>query len=774
MGLGAFAVVFTAVDKILLEPLPYKNPSDLYMIWSEVGRLPHLMITAPAIAELQKAGGVIEGASGIRLTGAYLVADDRKDPMRIRTMIASANLFDLLGVQPALGRGFRADEEGPAAGRVAVLSDGLWKRLGADPSIIGTELKLSSTIFKVVGVMPPDFAFNGPYSQRIPEIYIPFDVNLAAGPPNSDGHLAVIRGRHGSSPEDVRQAVDTVGRFVDERDTKQGRRLFPIGLHEEMVEEVRPAIMALSFTAAFLILALTVNLASLLLARAAAREREFAVSRALGASGPAIVRATLFEGAFLGVLGGVFGAVAGIWGTRLLLALAPLNLPRRETIALDWRVSIVVIGVGLVLGFVAASLPATWSARVSLASLLSGIAARGSANSGRLRRSLIVVQVALSSVLLSAGGLVARSFQQLLAADPGFRPDGVLTFSVLVGSGSLFPQNAAVNAFQDRLDAALLAVPGVTAVSATNQLPLSGGGNAPGIQFPDAPGNTGDPKHDKFAVGRIFIRAGYVKAIGMRLVEGRDFEPARREGVREALIDRHLAAEFFPNGGAVGARLICNREPMTVVGVVEQARMYDLHEDDELRQLYVRAEDFEARPSFYALRTDRDPQSLIPEVRMALREVDRRVPISDIRTMNEIVAERRGRERLSAVLISGLALGALILVAMGLFGMISASVARRRGELAVRMALGATHQRVIRLVVWEGARLITVGLVIGIPGVYMSGLTLRGFLVGVSPFDASTLAAVAIGLLSLALLVCYLAARRVTTIEPERLLRQGA
>ena len=773
IGLGAFAVVFTAVDKILLEPLPYKNPNDLYMIWSKLGRLPHLMVTGPSIAELQKAGGAIEDATGIRVTSAYLVADDRKDPMRIPTMIVSANLFDLLGVQPALGRGFRPDEEGPTAGRVAVLSDGLWKRLGGDPAIIGTELKLSATMFSVVGVMPPDFAFNGSSSRQKPDIYIPFDVDLASASPRSDGHLAVLRARHGASPEDVARAVDEVGLLADERGAKEGRRLFPIGLQDELVEDVRPALIALSFTAVFLLLVLTVNLASLLLARTVEREREFAISRALGASAPAVVRATLIEGGLLGLLGGITGSVAGIWGARLLVALAPLNFPRRETIALDSVVAVAVIAVGFGLGLAAGAVPATWAARVSLASLLSGIAVRGSANSGRMRRGLIVTQVALSLVLLSAAGLVVRNFQQLLVADPGFRSKGVLTFNVLVGSGSLFPKPGDAYAFQDRLDAALLALPGVMAVSATNLLPLAGGGNAPSIEFPGAPGNTGDRKHDEFAVGRLFTRAGYVHAMGMRLVEGRDFEPTRREGVREALIDRHIAREFFPNSSAVGAKLLCNGEPMIVVGVVEQARLYDLHADDDLRQLYVRAEDFESRPSYYVVRTDRDPRALIPEVQMALRQVDRRVPISDIRTMDEIVAERRSRERLSAALISGLALGALILVAMGLFGMISGSVARRRGELAIRLALGATHRHAIRLVVGEGVKLITAGLLIGIPGIYMTGEALRGFLVGVSPFDASTLGAVGFGLLSVTVFVCYIAARQVTAIEPDRLLRDG-
>jgi len=314
---------------------------------------------------------------------------------------------------------------------------------------------------------------------------------------------------------------------------------------------------------------------------------------------------------------------------------------------------------------------------------------------------------------------------------------------------------------------------GVTAVSATTTLPLSGGAQLIGMKFTSAPGNTGDKQHDNVLVDRIFTRPGYVESIGMRLLAGRGFEPARHQGVFEALIDGQLAKQFFPGSSPLGSTVQCDGKLLTIVGVVEQARLNDLHQDGR-PQLIVRAEDYSnRRPSFYAVRTDSDPHSLISEVQGAIRQIDRRVPVSDVHTLDEIVAERRSRERISAVLLAGLALGALLLVAMGLFGMVSGSVARRRGELAVRLALGATHGRVIRLVVGEGARLLLLGLVIGLPGVYLAGEALKGFLIGVPPDDAPTLAAVAAGLVAVALLACYLAARRVTGITPGQLLREG-
>jgi putative ABC transport system permease protein len=470
--------------------------------------------------------------------------------------------------------------------------------------------------------------------------------------------------------------------------------------------------------------------------------------------------------------------VLGVWGTRLLVALGPLDLPRRETIALDWRIAVVVILAGTVLGLMAATVPAAWSARVSLASLISGTAVRGGASSGRMRRSLIVVQVALSIVLLSAGGLVVRSFEQLLAAKPGFKPEGVLTLRL---STRVLTKPEDVLAFHERTTSALRTLPGVTAVSATTDLPLSDSatGSIATISFPGAPGNTGqiqDGVQDGAIVDMVFTHAGYVETMGIPLLTGRSFEQARHEGVHEALIDRHLAEQFFPNGNPIGATLKFGRkseESATVVGVIEQARLHRLYQDGR-PQVLVRAEDFPIDGyRFYVIRTNGDPRALISEARGIIRQIERRIPVSMFRTMDEIVADARSRERISAVLIGSLALGALLLVAMGLFGMISGSVARRRGELAVRLALGATHGRIIRLVVSEGARLVAIGLLIAVPGIYMAGEALRGFLIGVSPFDGPTLVGVAGGLVAVALLACYLAARRVTTIAPERLLREG-
>ena len=779
VGLGAFAVVYTVVHVILIAPMPYQEPDDLYFVWRDYGKIIDLnrgWLGGTDVAELQKAGGVIDSAAGLLRQTTTFTTGKGADPTEIAVMVSSPNLFELLGVAPALGRGFAAHEVGPNRPPVVVLTHALWTRLGADSAILGSEVRLNEQPFTVIGVMPETFAFVrnaslGP-PQRV-EAYTTLDLNLAETNPGAGSYAGLVRARRGTPAPQVAAAVDAVGRAVDARDFKsRGVRLYPVGLKSDLVDDVRPALVALGLAGAFLVLVLMVNLASVLLARAAQREHEFAVSRALGADGMAIARATLIEGGLLGGLGGLAGTLAAIWGTRTLVALAPTDLPRLESVAVDWRIGAVVIGVGVLLGLLAATLPAVWTTRASLPTLLAASAVRGGGGHGRMRRGMVVAQVALSLVLLSAGGLVLRSFDRLLRADPGFEPAGLLTFRVPM-SGQVIPDDAEALALQDRLHEALAAIPGVIGVSAADALPLTADANQNAVAIPGAPGNTGDADRDRPLVDYIGVRASYPEVMRMRLVEGRTFERVRRPDVREALIDRHLARQFFPAGSALGAKIPFGPDnALTIVGVVDQPRMYDVHQDGR-PQLFLRAEDWGYRSLSFVVRSDRALEGLVPDVRAAVRRTDSRLALADVRPMDAIVGDALRQQRLSAVLIVGFALGALLLAAMGMFGVISGLVTRRRHELAVRLALGADHHRVLRLVLGEGAQLVGLGLLLGIPGIYLAGGLLRGVLVGVSPSDPLTLAAVALGLAVVSMSACYVPARRVLGIEPAQSLRQG-
>jgi putative ABC transport system permease protein len=333
----------------------------------------------------------------------------------------------------------------------------------------------------------------------------------------------------------------------------------------------------------------------------------------------------------------------------------------------------------------------------------------------------------------------------------------------------VIPDDALVP-LQDRIEHELGAIAGVTGISATSALPLTALTGQNTLTMPGAPGNTGQADRDTPLVDYIGARAGYAEAIGARVITGRSFDRVRRSDLREALIDQHLAAQFFPGRSPVGAKIPFRDNTLTVVGVIQQTRMYDVHRDGR-PQVFIRAEDWGYRGLFYVLRTEREPERLVPEVRAAVRRVDSRLALTDVRTMDQIVENSLRQQRLSAVLIASFALGALVLATMGVFGVVAGSVARRRHELALRLALGADHGRVLRQVLAEGAALVGIGMLIGVPGIVLARELLRGILVGVSPSDPLTLGAVAVGLAFVAIVACYLPARRVLRIDPAQSLR---
>jgi putative ABC transport system permease protein len=779
VGLGAFAVVYTAVQKIVLDRMPYKNPDDLYFVWRDYRAFFDLdrgWLAGTDVAELQKAGGVIEQAVGLQRGTPILSGANGAESTQIAVLTTSPGLFEMLGVAPAIGRGFAPHEVGAGRTPLIVLTHDLWTRLGAKPEILGTELRLNGQPFTVIGVMPKTFAFQLHSSLGRPQgvnAFVTFGLNLAETRPSAGSYAGLIRARHGSAPATVASAVSAVARIVDTRDfNSRGMKLYPTGLKSDLIVAVRPALYVIGCAGVFLLLVLMVNMASVLLARASEREHEFAVSRALGASGTRIVRATLLEGGLLGLMGGITGTIVAIWGTGALVALAPLDLPRRETVAVTWDIALVVIGAGLVLGLLAATAPATWAIRSSLSSLLSRSAVRGGGGHGRLRRAMVVAQVALSLVLLTAGGLVVRSFDRLLQADPGFRTDGLLTLRVpLPAQFGTDPQDAI--AIQDRIVESLKGVPGVTAVSATSVLPLSAGASQNTLRVPGAPGNTGNAERDAPLVDYYGARAGYIETMGIRMREGRPFEATRVENVREALIDVQVAQQFFPGVSPLGQKFPWGgtNNTATIVGVFEQPRLYDVHQDGR-PMVIERVEDAGYRTLFYVMRTNRDPAQLVTEARAAIRGVNPQLAVSEVRPMNEIVANSLRQQRTSAVLIAGFAIGALLLTALGLYGVVSGSVTRRRHEIAVRLALGADHNRVLRLILIDSVVIVALGLLIGAPGVYGSGGLIRGILVGVSPWDPITLVAVSTGLAVIAMAACFVPACRVLRIAPAQSLLQ--
>jgi putative ABC transport system permease protein len=773
VGLGAFAVVYTVVHRVLIAPLPYERPEDLYMVWRDYTWVPFRggWASGPDVAELQRAGGAIQDAAGMS-RGLATITGEGGEPFEAALMTTTPNLFDLLGVRPAVGRVFLPEETGPDRPAVTVLTYALWQRLGGDASILGSDIRINGNPFTVIGVMPRDFSFVRNASlgaaQNV-DLFASFLGVLAEQNPGGGSYAALIRARPGTSPEGVESAVAAVGRVVDERDFEsRGLALYPVNLKADLIEPVRPAMIVLGLAAVFLVLVLLVNLATLLLARAAAREQEFAVSRALGANRIALVRATLLEGGLLGLLGGIGGALVAVWGTRLLVSLAPRDLPRLDAIGMSWSIAATVVAIGTLVGLLAAVLPASWALSTPLSSLLGTMRMRGG-SSGRMRRGMVVVQVALSLVLLTAGALVVRSFEQLLRAQPGFDGTGVLTLRVPVPAAR-YPEDAAVRELHGRLQAGFAALPGVTAVGATSALPLSARANQTWIQLPGAPGNTGVEEHDNPMVDYYWVRPGYFEALGIRVLEGSTFteDAGTAAGV---VIDRLLATQFFPDGSAIGNTIPFSGDTLRIIGVVDHPRMYDIHQDDR-PQIYLRSGEDTPYSLSWVLRASRAPAGLANEARAVVRQADPELAVSELLTMDQITDQSLSQQRITAVLVAGFSLGALLLAAMGLFGVVSGAVTRRRHELAVRLALGANHRKLVGMVMLEGAVLVALGVLIGVPGVYAAGRAISGALVGVSASDPLTLLLVGLGLAVVAMAACFIPARRVVGIAPAQALRE--
>ncbi|MES2522662.1 MAG: ADOP family duplicated permease [Gemmatimonadota bacterium] len=781
VGLGAFAMVAAVVKNVLLAPLPYDRPGDLYYVWRDYTKMFDLKrgsLAGTDIAALGSAGGAIQEMVGLdqsRVTLSQASGTGETAPEEIAVLFTTPNLFRVLGVRPALGRDFAPEETGPGRPALIVLGHDLWqRRFGGNPAIVGSDVLLNGVKFQVIGVMGRGFRFlvHGGIGEAAPsDAYVTPTVDLAKTDPGAGSYVGMLRARPGTSPEAMNAAVAAVSQMVDKRDFNgRGIRLYPTGLESDLLNPVRPPLMVLGAAGVLLVLVLGVNMASLLLVRASQREREFAISRALGANRVAMLRATLMEAGLLGILGSVLGTLLAFWGVRALASLAPMNLPRRESIAVDWQTAALVLAVGTTLGLLAGAVPATWSTRAPLATLLRNAAVRGG-GFGSLRRAMVVAQVALSLVLLSAGGLVVRSFERLLRADPGFNPAGLLTLRVPV-PGARYPDAAAQRAVHERLERELAAIPGVESVGATTALPFGGEANQTGVTFPGAPGNTGDKERDQPLVDFMMARAGYFETLGFRTLAGRTFEPTRPGGVREAVIDQALADRFYPGRSAVGAKLLFDDDTVFVVGVVAHARMYDVHKDGRF-QLFLRNDDYTENTLNWALRTGDLPSDLVPAVRAAVARVDPQLALANVQSMEEAVSAALQQPRLVAVLLAAFSLGALLLAAMGLYGVVAGSVSRRRHEMAVRLALGAEHGQVLRLVLGEGARLVGLGLLIGIPGIWFASRLIGSVLVGVSPFDAPTLAAVAVGLAAVAAVACYIPARRVAGIDPAASLQEG-
>lgn len=771
-GIGAFASMFSVVDAVLLEEPAYETPDELRFVWRRYWfGLERGWLGGPDIAWLGESEA-FDGVAGMQAAGMNLTAADGAGPENLPVTLASASFFDVLGVTPALGRGFRPGEDGADAAPVAVLSHALWTtRFGADPGVVGGDIHLDGERVTVIGVAPEDFRFVMPTSLGEPapaELWMPLPYDLADLNPGSGMFAGVVRVADGVTPTAVDAAVDGVARRLDEIFGNRGLEMWSVGLLEDLTNPVRPALTALLGSAAFLLLILAANLATLLLGRAALRDRELAVRAALGAGRGRLVRTVLAESLLLGVAGAVLGVVAATFGVDLIRTLAPPDLPRLWAVEVDATVVLVAGMAALTMTLVAGLVPALRAARAGVAGRLRVGGRSGNEATGRVRGALVVTQIGLSLVLLVGAGLLARAFVELTRADPGFDPGAALAFELPLDP-TAYPDDPAVMVFEGRLRPALAALPGVQHVGVADVLPLSASASQGPATFPGAPGNTGDRDGDAPVVDRIRIGTGFVEAAGLRLSAGRSFRDGDGATEKVAIIDDVLAQRFFRDTDPVGASLVTFGDTMRIVGVVDQARQYQVHSDDR-PQVYVPFA-WNAASTMAVVVRGASAAPSAREVRSALAALDPGIPMTDVATLADRVSASLGRERLSLTLLLTFAGSALLLSMLGVYGVVANTVTNRTHEMGVRMALGAERGRVLGMVIRQGVRLGVIGLAVGVAVAVAAAPLLERVIFGVEAFDVAVYGLVATGLLGVTVLACLIPARRATRIDPVRALR---
>jgi putative ABC transport system permease protein len=777
LAIGANSAIFSVVNAVLLRPLPYPQSEQLVRVFGKQPQL-DLAPSSPAnFLEWKEENQVFERIGTYVGKGFNLLGGDK--PERVIGARVSADVLPLLGVQPALGRFFANEEDQEGRAQVVILSHDFWRsRFAGDPNTVGQTITLNDQPYTVIGVMPAGFAFPNTRAQ----VWVPMAFSAAERQTRDTNYIDVIaRLKAGVSLEQARANMDAVARSQAERypRTNVGVGVTVVSLQEHIVGDVRPMLAVLVGAVAFVLLIACANVANLLLARATARQREMAIRGALGASRSRVVRLLLTESVLLAVVGGAVGLLLAFWSLDLLVSLKPANLPRLAEVGVNRTVFLFTLAVSVVTGVLFGLVPAL---QVSKMDLNEGLkeSSRGGSDSPRrqrMRALLVVSEVALSLVLLVGAGLMIRSFSRLLAVDPGFKADHVLTAFVSLPA-SKYPKREEQTAFFDRLLERLRNVPGVSAAGLVTDIPLYGGSST-GF---DVEGRPPAPPGQRAMTDYRLISADYFAAMGMKLVKGRAFAHHDNEATRGVvIINETLAARFFPGENPIGKRLDMSGEPKDlreIVGVVGDVRNYGL--DAEVKpEAYVPF--LQSAPEYLSsvvsaltivVRSAIEPTALTATLREQVQALDKDQPVSAIRTMEWYLADSMAQRRFNMLLLGAFAGLALVLAAVGIYGVIAYTVTQRTHEMGIRIALGAKGGDILRLVFGNAMATTLIGIALGLGAAFALTRLLRSLLYQVSPTDPFVFVAIPLVLLSVAIIATYLPARRAMKVNPITALRE--
>ncbi|MGH9935376.1 MAG: ABC transporter permease [Blastocatellia bacterium] len=773
LGIGANTAIFSVVDALLLRPLLYHEPERLVMLAEKGRNGRRSTMSYPNYGDWRERAQSFEGMASIRSQSFNLTGVHRPAQLRGRTV--NWNFFQLLGVQPRLGRLFVTEDDRYGAARTALLSNGLWKeRFGGDTSVVGRKLLLDGEPYEVIGVLPPGFEYF-----RADDLYAP--IGLFLSPQNSltdrgttRGLYAVARLKPGVTLEQASSEMAGIAAQLEREypAVNSGRSAMAEPLQDVMSESVRQSLWVLLGSVGFILLIACVNVANLLLVRAADRQKEIALRLALGAGRGRIVRQLLSESLLIALLGGAFGVLVGYWMLDGLLALAPSNIPQLGRVGLNNTVLLFTLGVSVLTSALCGLLPAWQASRTDLQTTLKE-GGRSAAGAGRdvTRKTLLVVEVSLALVLLVGAGLLVRSMARVLSVDPGFNPDNLLTMGIsLPGEAYTAPRRIA---FYDDCLARISALPGVRSAALTLSLPINGSQWGSIFIAADKPV---PPRGQLPNTEMIPVSANYFETMGIRLLKGRVFTSAdTADSAKVTVINETLARRIWPGEDPIGKRLKPgypeNQAPWhEVVGVVSDVKLNGVERATPLEAYLPLAQG--PWPIFsVAVRTTGDPLPLAPAVARAIHSIDKDLPVFAIRSMDQLLGSSRSQRRLTLTLLGSFAALALLLAAVGIYGVISYSVRQRTHELGIRMALGAQRRDVLKLILTQGLKLALIGVAIGLLAAFALTRWMETLLFNVRPTDPLTFAAIAVVLLLLALLACWLPARRATKVDPMVALR---
>ncbi len=772
LGIAINTAVFSAFDSLLLRSLPLHEPEKLVSVWEQSSQFTVAQSElAPAnFVDIRRQNQVFEGIGAFGNQSFNLTGD--AEPERLEGTTLSANVLELLGVKPSIGRTFSRDEDQEGKEQVVVLSHALWqRRFGSDTNIVGRKITLDGKPFTVVGVMPKRFFF----PTRESELWVPYAMSPEEASGRGDHYLrAVARLKPGISRERANAELNSIAKQLSAEypRTNEGLRFIANTLHEDYVGNLRLPITVL-FAAVGLVLCIAcANIANLLLTQATSRRKELAIRIALGARRITIIRQLLIESLLLALGGGVLGVIAAIWAVEFLSKLVPQSLSQLQGVSLDLRVLSFAFLVTMLTGIVFGTIPAIQASRTKAGNTLGEIGrdVAGGMRGRFARRLLVVTEVAIAVVLLVGAGLLIRSFQHLQRVDPGFSTDSLLTMRTVLP----FPRYAkpeARRAFYDEVIRKVKELPGVENAGVISFLPLSFTGM--NFVFTIEGQSVKSDSELPLAVYRV-VSPDYFSTMKIPLLRGRFFDQHdSQDSLPVMIVNRQLADRFWPNQDPTGKRLKIgpadSQNPWaTVVGVVGDVRQTGLYGGQNL-EFYVSYN--QDRRGFVAprdlvVRAKGNPTSLIAAVRQSIWTVDKDQPISDIKTMDEVFSATVSRERFQTLLLTIFASLALVLACVGLYGVISFAVEQRTHEIGVRIALGAQRGEVLKLVLQQGMALTVIGIVLGLAGALVGTRFIRGMLFGVTASDPLTFIGVAGVLMAVAFLACFIPARRATKVDP--------